>query len=136
MSFNAKASMIINRQLGEPFNLQRSVKQGCPLAPFLFILAADVLEHMLDNPEYGVQGFDLSDGLSLTSQMFADDTTLLLKGNKPNMIKAMNVMDIFCLASRAKITGTKQKQSQLAIDQANGSGGKTSALYGCNRARP
>lgn len=36
--------VMVNSKLGEPFELQRSVKQGCPLAPYLFILATDALD--------------------------------------------------------------------------------------------
>lgn len=35
---NASATIIINGEQSEAFNLQRSVRQGCPLAPYLFLL--------------------------------------------------------------------------------------------------
>jgi len=48
-----------NRVVGENFPLARSVRQGCPFAPYLFILAMDVLGHMLDNHRFGIKGLTL-----------------------------------------------------------------------------
>lgn len=50
----ASAAVILNGRVGKKFNLQRSVRQGCPLAPYLYILVADVLGHMLDDEERGL----------------------------------------------------------------------------------
>jgi hypothetical protein len=36
----------VNGELGEEFKLARSVRQGCPLAPYLFIFVMDVLGHI------------------------------------------------------------------------------------------
>ena len=44
---NATASVIVNGEISKTFRLQRSVRQGCPLAPYLFLLTVDVLGQML-----------------------------------------------------------------------------------------
>jgi hypothetical protein len=44
----ASSLVKVNEESGEDFKLSRSGKQGCMLAPYLFILVADVLGHMLD----------------------------------------------------------------------------------------
>ncbi len=51
-----------NREPREDFKLVRSVRQGCPLAPYLFILAMDVLGHMLDDPKHEIEGLHLPKG--------------------------------------------------------------------------
>lgn len=38
----------INGQISEPFQLTRSIRQGCPLAPFLYLFIADSLGHLLE----------------------------------------------------------------------------------------
>jgi mannosylglycoprotein endo-beta-mannosidase len=97
----------INGEVGPDFQLTHSVRQGCPLAPYLFILAIDVLGHMLDDPRHGVEGMSLPRGGCIKDQTFVDNTTLYLKGVQPNMDKAQNVLKLFCKASGAKINWNK-----------------------------
>jgi hypothetical protein len=103
----ASSSIKINRELGEDFRLIRSIKQGCPLAPYLFILAMDVLGHMLDNPKHEIDGMHLPKGGCVRDQTFADDTAFYLKGSLSNLSKARAVLELFYLASRAKINWGK-----------------------------
>ncbi len=72
-------------EIGGVFNLHRSMRHGCPLAPYLSILAIDILGYI----------------------NFADDTALYLKGTKDNMDKAKKVLDTFCLTSGAHINWHK-----------------------------
>ena len=58
---NASASVVVNGENSKTFKLQRSVRQGCPLAPYLFLLTVDVLGQMLQHPGCGVQGLRLPD---------------------------------------------------------------------------
>lgn len=44
---NAKAVVNLNGSLGEDFDIQRGVKQGCPLAPYLFLIVGEVLTHII-----------------------------------------------------------------------------------------
>ena len=100
---NAAASVIVNGEISKTFRLQRSVRQGCPLAPYLFLLTVDVLGQMLQHPDCGVQGLRLPDNTIITNQMFADDTLLLLDGTRENLDKALNVIIRFSAASGAKL---------------------------------
>jgi hypothetical protein len=52
----ASSSIKVNGKDGEDFKLVRLVRQGCPLAPYMFILATDVLGHMLKNPKHEIEG--------------------------------------------------------------------------------
>jgi hypothetical protein len=89
------------------FQLARSIRQGCPLAPYLFILTTDVLEYMMADPKHGVEGLSLPRGGLINDQTFADDTALYLKGSPANMGRAQEVLKIFCHASGAKINWHK-----------------------------
>ena len=105
MSLNrtASATIIVNGEQSKPFKLQRSVRQGCPLAPYLFLLTVDVLGQMLQHPECQVKGLKLPDSSTITNQMFADDTLLLLDGTTENMDRAIDVINRFGAASGAKL---------------------------------
>ena len=103
LSENASAVVIVNGEQSNTFKLQRSVRQGCPLAPYLFLLTVDVLGQMLQHPAYGVKGLTLPDTTSITNQMFADDTLLFLDGTLTNMDTTLNVIHRFGAASGAKL---------------------------------
>jgi hypothetical protein len=92
---------------GSAFPFAKSVRQGCPLSPYLFILATDVLGHMLDDHHFKVEGLALPGGGKITDQTFADNTALYLQGTRENMKRTQKVMDIFCKASGAKINWNK-----------------------------
>jgi hypothetical protein len=100
---NASVAIIVNGEQSKTFNLQRSVRQGCPLAPYLFLLTVDVLGQMLQHPTYRVHGLRLPDNTTITNQMFADDTMLFLDGNPDNMDRAIAVIQRFGEASGAKL---------------------------------
>jgi hypothetical protein len=103
LNWNASATIIVNGEQSQPFKLQRSVRQGCPLAPYLFLLTVDVLGQMLQHPDCHVKGLRLPDNSTITNQMFADDTLLVLEGNPANMDRAINVINRFGAASGAKL---------------------------------
>jgi mannosylglycoprotein endo-beta-mannosidase len=99
----ASSAIKVNGTTGPTFQLARSVRHGCPLAPYLFILATDVLGHMLADPRYNMEGLTLPRGGLVRDQTFADDTALYLQGSPSNLDRAENVFNIFCQASGAKV---------------------------------
>ncbi len=106
----ASSAIKVNGVIGPDFYLARSIRQGCPLVPYLFILATDLVGHMMEDPKYGVEGLHLPKGGCIRDQTFADDTTLYLQGSPTNMDKAQNVLKLFCQTFGAKI-GTNQLPS-------------------------
>jgi hypothetical protein len=106
--YQAASSVIkVNGVIGPDFQLARSVRQGCPLAPYLFILATDVLGYMLVDPKYEVDGLTLPRGGIIRDQTFADDTALYLRGSPHNLDNAQSVLKLFCQASGTKINWHK-----------------------------
>ncbi len=103
----ASSAIRVNGTTRPTFQLARSVRQGCLLAPYLFILATGVLGYMLADPSYKVEGLTLPRGGLVRDQTFVDDTALYLQGSPPNLDRAQNVLNIFCRASGAKINWHK-----------------------------
>ncbi len=103
----ASSAIKVNGTIGPGFPLERSVRQGCPLAPYLFILATDVLGYLMVDPRYEVEGLSLPKGGLIRDQTFVDDTALYLKGTPNNMDKAQRVLKLFCQASGAKVNWHK-----------------------------
>ncbi len=84
----ATSAMKVNGAIGPDFQLARSMRQGCPLALYFFILTTDVLGYMMADPKHGVEGLLLPRGGLIRDQTFADDTALYLQGSPSNMDKA------------------------------------------------
>jgi len=110
MLYKAASSAIkVNGTIGpfRNFPLERFVRQGCPLAPYLFILVTDILGYLMEDPRYEVEGLSLPKGSIIRDQTFADDTTFYLKGTPNNMDKAQGVLELFCQALGAKVNWHK-----------------------------
>ena len=59
------------------FNLQRGVRQGCPLSPLLYILCSEILALLVRN-DHNIKGIHVNNTEILISA-YADDTTFFLK---------------------------------------------------------
>ncbi|XP_059074808.1 secreted RxLR effector protein 78-like [Cryptomeria japonica] len=84
---DASAQVDINGSLTQVIKLSRSIRQGCPLAPTLFVIVSDVMYYILRDhtisPKIG--GVILPDGSELINTQFVDDTTLFVELTKQNM---------------------------------------------------
>ena len=93
---------------GPSFTLSRSVRQGCPLAPYLFLFVAEAMSLFLRKSKVGLKGLSI---LTLKEEIvdaeFADDIALYLEGNVRNLKKAKEVIHCFFLASGASIKWNK-----------------------------
>ena len=75
------AQFTVNGFLSSKFEVVRGIRQGCPLAPLLFILATEVLIKMLQQDEMDTQLEMLVEDsqLKLSTIGFVDDTTVFYK---------------------------------------------------------
>jgi len=88
------------------FKLTRSIRQGCPLAPFLYLFIADSLGHLLENQS--VEGLKFSESKdSVTNQEFVDDTNLYLVGTLANLNRAKEALELFAIALGSKMNRHK-----------------------------
>ena len=75
---SASSRVIIGGRMGEGFTLERSVRQGCPLAPYLFLFFAEAMAHFLRARTTGLRGMRLPirNDAELLDFEYADDTAL------------------------------------------------------------
>lgn len=88
----------------------RGLRQGDPLSPYLFILAADALSLMLTNAkEKGmIQGVQLCEGAPiLTHSFFADDALLFVRATTDNIYQVVKILNSYTAASGQKINLSK-----------------------------
>ena len=62
------------------FHLERGCRQGDPISPYLFLLCAEILAHMIRQNDR-IKGYFISEIETKLTQ-FADDTNLFLDGSK------------------------------------------------------
>ena len=62
------------------FNLERGVRQGCPLSTALFVISVELLAIAVRNSK-NIHGIRLPFGIEHVISLFADDTTMCLQDN-------------------------------------------------------
>ncbi|GAA0166931.1 hypothetical protein LIER_21978 [Lithospermum erythrorhizon] len=92
-------SLILNGKSGTPFKPSRGVRQGHYISPYIFILAMEILNLLIDNAK------DLSSwepftfgrtGHSITHCFFVDDLILFGKATHESAPKIQTILQLFC----------------------------------------
>ncbi len=110
---NGSGSVILKSGTTRRFELWRGIRQGCPISPYLFLLAAQMLcSHIKAS---SLKGVTIAEREVIISQL-ADDTTLFLKDEKQISL-AINIIDSFSKASGLCLN--IQKCELLAIKDSN-----------------
>ena len=73
--------------------LNRGVRQGCPLSPYLFILSVEVLANAIRQKKE-IRGITVKDKEIKLSQ-YADDTTLILDGSEESLLQSLKIIEHF-----------------------------------------
>ena len=100
----------LNGELSPYFPIQRGIRQSCPLAPYLFILVAEVLNSMVTQEmwEGRVQGISLPfEGRQQIIAQYADDTSFTLLGDEGKVRCLVYLLETFCLATRLVLNWSK-----------------------------
>jgi hypothetical protein len=95
-------SIIINGQSYARFKNTRGIRQGCPLSPYLFVLAVNELSLALQDAlqENHLSGISLGPSCPhIHSLMFADDLLVCGKANVQEALTISNILNQFCQAS-------------------------------------
>ncbi|CAI7875973.1 unnamed protein product [Closterium sp. NIES-54] len=90
---NTRTNLIVNGWLGKAVEVISGVRQGCPLAPYLFLCAVEPLAQKVEKRKIGIT-LTSCVGQRLCYVSYADDTTLLLQG-KRQITKAEEVLKEF-----------------------------------------
>jgi hypothetical protein len=92
--------IIINSFLTDTLQVFSGVRQGCPLAPLLFLCVVEPLAEALRSSK--VAGISLPDGKRLIDFGYADDTTVYLSDGK-ELPKVLSIFDKFSYVSGMKL---------------------------------
>ena len=95
-----------NGWLSKTVNMQRGIRQGCPVSALLYILVSEILAIKIKE-NINIQGFSLPNMLSeIKSVQHADDLTMILK-NIESLIHGIETIKSFCLHAGSKINISK-----------------------------
>ena len=100
-----KAIIIQCGFLSKFINIERGCRQGDPIFPYLFIIAAQVLTILILNNKKIKGIFCGSTEINLSQ--FADDTTLILDGISQSLQAALNVLEVFGSLSGLQVNTEK-----------------------------
>ena len=105
--------VINNGYASKPIEINRGIRQGCPISALLFVLVAEVLSIQIRN-DIDIKGIKIRDTTITISQM-ADDTTLFLS-NLESMGKCLEKLNHFQNCAGLKLNKEKSKAIQLGIN--------------------
>lgn len=110
---NASGSIKLKNGSSPRFEIRRGIRQGCPISPYLFLLAAQLLcEHIKNS---NLQGISIAEKTVIISQL-ADDTTLFLKDSSQVPL-AIDIIEAFSKASGLRLN--LKKCELLALKDCN-----------------
>ena len=90
---NAKSCVSNNGHHSEFFPIQRGVRQGCPLSPYLFIIGIELLANQITTKE-NIKGITLA-GSELKITCYADDASFILDGTQKSFETLIDVLENF-----------------------------------------
>lgn len=102
----ASSAIVIRGRLTKPFQLARSVRQGDPLSPLLFLLAGQVLQTILTaaNLEGKFRGVPIQEiQRDYFLGQFADDNKVLVEARRQYLKEIFRLFDLFAQASGLRI---------------------------------
>ncbi|GKB67735.1 RNA-directed DNA polymerase, eukaryota [Tanacetum coccineum] len=126
------ASLLINGSPTSEFQFHCGLKQGDPLAPFLFILIMESLHLSFARAiEAGIfKGIKVDSSLMISHLFYADDAVFIGEWSKPNLKGIMQVLQCFALVSGLKIN--LKKSQLLGVGVANSNVSAAAMYLGCS----
>ena len=103
-----ESCIINNGWMSDCFKIERGVRQGCPLSPYLFVPSVEVLANAIRR-DPSIKGISISQNEIKLSQ-YADDTTLILDGSQDTLETSLDVIEKFSKISGLRLNKKNPKR--------------------------
>jgi hypothetical protein len=106
----AQARIVVNGKTTQTFPILQGVRQGCPLAPYLFLVIGEILNFTMKREvqKRHIKGIQLPGALEeQVIAQFADDTSLSIYAAEAPVKATMETLNKFSTASRLIINEEK-----------------------------
>lgn len=103
-------SITVNGEAGESFHPSRSIRQGCPLSPYLFLLCGEGFTALCNDyvREKLLYGFRINRHCPIVSHLlFADDSDVYCQAMERDCVALYDILEIYETASGQKINKDK-----------------------------
>ncbi|KAI3507508.1 hypothetical protein L1887_22495 [Cichorium endivia] len=117
---SGKASVLLNGSPTEEFQIKRGVRQGDPMASFLFVLAMEGLSVSIKEAcnQFLYNGISLPNyGPCITHLMYADDVTFIGEWSESNLLNLNRVLRCFYIASGLKVNLLKSRLFGVGVEE-------------------
>ena len=118
---SASISILINGAPTKPFRMQRGLRQGDPLSPFLFLLVAEALNRMFMRAVDLQQLRGLKIGINeilISHLQFADDTLLFSEADQQQLIFIKKLLSSFQALTGLAVNYSKSALVVIGKDEA------------------
>lgn len=112
------SAVVLNGVPGKVFHCRRGVRQGEPLSPLLFVLAADFLQTILNQAKSSRHislPLHLSSDSDFPVLQYADDTLIFMKGDLSELDHLKVLLHNFAEASGLKVNFEKSMMIPINI---------------------
>lgn len=105
----ASVLVLVNGSPAVEFQIEKWLRQGDPLAPFLFLVAAEQIASLMrrDSTMGLYKPFKVNENVSYSMLQFADEMTVVGESSKENLWSIMFVLRVFELALRLRVNYSK-----------------------------
>jgi hypothetical protein len=89
------------------FNLQRGIRQGDPISPYLFVICMDKLSHLISHEVHVGEWKPMKAGITgplISHLMFADDLILFAEASAQQLNVVLNILGRFCQMSGQQVS--------------------------------
>jgi hypothetical protein len=105
---------------GKTFHCRRGVRQGDPLSPLLFVLAADLLQTLFNRAK-DLNLLSLSIPLVSSTDFpilqYADDTLIFMEGCARQLVFLKNLLQTFVTSTGLKVNYSKSMMIPINIEE-------------------
>jgi hypothetical protein len=104
------SSVLLNGVPGKTFHCKRGVRQGDPLSPLLFVLAADLLQSIVNKAkQLNLIRLPLSDrcGQDFPIVQYADDTLLIMEACPKQLFFLKGILNTFATSTGLRVNYSK-----------------------------